>query len=107
MLHPTFRGQSRDRARAPLAAAVCAALSGAALAASTTAGGAATAHNSQAGAYGPNSHQCAPTPYFEAGGCASAALLDDRRYPFQVPATPPRLDRRSPYRAAPADAFDD
>lgn len=35
---------------------------------------AATAHNSQAGSYGPTTHVCAPTPYFAAGGCLSETL---------------------------------
>jgi hypothetical protein len=33
---------------------------------------AATAHNSQAGAFGPNKHTCAPTPYFQDGGCLTS-----------------------------------
>lgn len=33
---------------------------------------AATAHNSQAGAFGPNKHICAPTPYFQQGGCLTS-----------------------------------
>ena len=35
---------------------------------------AATAHNSQAGAYGSTSNNCAPTPYFQGGGCVSSAI---------------------------------
>ncbi|RYB04214.1 hypothetical protein D3272_14500 [Lichenibacterium ramalinae] len=33
---------------------------------------AATAHNSQAGSFGPNKHTCEPTPYFQAGGCLTS-----------------------------------
>ena len=57
---------------------------------------AATAHNSQAGAWGPNSHTCAPTPYFPAGGCADTALrdiFDDETLP-----PPGRYDERRPLR---------
>lgn len=36
---------------------------------------AATAHNSQAGAYGPNKHTCAPTPYFQDGGCLTSYFI--------------------------------
>ena len=35
---------------------------------------AATAHNSQAGSWGPNKNACAPTPYFPDGGCATSFL---------------------------------
>ena len=35
---------------------------------------AATAHNSQAGAYGSTTNNCAPTPYFPNGGCVSSAI---------------------------------
>ena len=41
---------------------------------------AATAHNSQAGAYGSTTNNCAPTPYFQNGGCISSAIegaIDD------------------------------
>ena len=69
-------------------------LGAAALASLTSSANAATAHNSQAGAYGPNTHTCAPTPYFQTGGCFSAAVEDDRRYPFTVPAAPSRPGRQ-------------
>ena len=75
---------------------------GAALSALGAPAFAATAHNSQAGSSGPNSHQCAATPYFPAGGCASAALIDDRRYPFTVGAEEPyRPGRRLTYPTGP------
>lgn len=46
-----------------------------ALAALASPGQAATAHNSQAGAYGPTKNVCAATPYFPAGeGCVSSYL---------------------------------
>ena len=35
---------------------------------------AATAHNSQAGAYGSTTNNCAPTPYFPNGDCVSSAI---------------------------------
>lgn len=35
---------------------------------------AATAHNSQAGSWGPNKHNCEPTPYFQQGGCVESFL---------------------------------
>ena len=35
---------------------------------------AATAHNSQAGSWGPNKNACGPTPYFPDGGCATSFL---------------------------------
>ena len=41
---------------------------------------AATARNSQAGAYGSSTNNCAPTPYFRSGGCISSAIegsIDD------------------------------
>ena len=41
---------------------------------------AATAHNSQAGAYGSTTNDCAATPYFQNGGCISSAIegsIDD------------------------------
>ena len=38
---------------------------------------AATAHNSQAGAYGSTTNNCAPTPYFPNGGCVSSAIDGD------------------------------
>ena len=41
---------------------------------------AATAHNSQAGAYGSTTNNCATTPYFQNGGCISSAIegaIDD------------------------------
>lgn len=65
---------------------------------------AATAHNSQAGAYGPNTHQCEATVYFAAGGCASAAFDNERRYPFDVPPSPDRPGRRLTYPGTPVDA---
>lgn len=58
---------------------------------------AATAHNSQAGAYGSTSNGCAPTPYFPEGGCVSSAIegaVDDdtlpppARYRLRKPAQP-------------------
>ncbi len=33
---------------------------------------AATAHNSQAGAFGSTKNACAPTPYFPEGGCITS-----------------------------------
>lgn len=93
MLHDTARG---------LLAATLAATAWVSLAAPA---GAATAHNSQAGSWGPNTHVCGPTPYFTAGGCASAAILDDRRYPFDIP--PHRPGRRLDHSSVPADPFDD
>lgn len=39
---------------------------------------AATAHNSQAGSWGPNSHTCAATPYFPADrSCFPADLFEE------------------------------
>ena len=60
---------------------------------------AATAHNSQAGAYGSSTNNCAPTPYFQSGGCISSAIegsIDDddgalpppARYRLRRPAQP-------------------
>ncbi len=58
---------------------------------------AATAHNSQAGAFGSTSNGCAPTPYFPEGGCVSSAIegaIDDdalpppARYRLRKPAQP-------------------
>lgn len=46
---------------------------------------AATAHNSQAGSWGPTTHNCAPTPYFRDGGCLSSAIADETRFPFDGP----------------------
>ena len=46
---------------------------------------AATAHNSQAGSWGPTTHNCGPTPYFPAGGCVSSAIADETRFPFDEP----------------------
>ena len=40
----------------------------------TVPGSAATAHNSQAGAYGSTTNNCAPTPYFSGGDCVSSAI---------------------------------
>ena len=45
---------------------------------------AATAHNSQAGAYGSTTNGCAPTPYFASGDCLSSAIegsIDDDALP--------------------------
>ena len=82
-------------------------LAAATLASLVTAGEAATAHNSQAGSFGPTKHNCAPTPYFPAGGCASAAIQDDRRYPFNVGPYEDRPDRRLRYPGVPAGPFGD
>lgn len=95
MLHPVSRG---------LAAAALAAAASAGLAAPA---GAATAHNSQAGSWGPTKHTCAPTPYFPAGGCASAAIQDDRRYPFTVGPYEDQPGRRLERPGLPLDPFDD
>jgi hypothetical protein len=52
---------------------------------------AATAHNSQAGSWGPNKNACAPTPYFPAGGCSTSFFTgqDDG----EVAAREPRFER--------------
>lgn len=56
----------------PIARSIVAAVSLAALSAPALA---ATAHNSQAGSYGPGSNPCAATPYFPADdGCLSSAV---------------------------------
>ena len=50
---------------------------------------AATAHNSQAGAYGSTTNNCAPTPYFQNGGCISSAIesgIDDEDEALPPPA---------------------
>ena len=63
---------------------------------------AATAHNSQAGSYGPNTHVCAPTPYFAAGGCLSESLsngLTDQIYPRRGPTGDGTYRARPPLRA--------
>lgn len=88
----------------PLARGVLAAT---ALAGLATAAAAATAHNSQAGSWGPNKHNCAPTPYFQEGGCVSAAIQDDRRYPFIVGPEEARPDRRLRYPGVPLGPFGD
>jgi hypothetical protein len=84
---------------APLAAAL-ALLSAPALAA--------TAHNSQAGFYGPNTHVCSATPYFAAGGCLSDALVGgstDQVLPRRAPpgGQIPLYRTRPPLRPLPAD----
>ncbi len=54
---------------------------------------AATAHNSQAGAYGSTKNACGPTPGFpDEGDCLSSAIGDS------VDGAPPRGDRRGRYR---------
>ncbi len=57
---------------------------------------AATAHNSQAGSWGPNSHQCAPTPYFREGGCLSSYFVDQPRRTFDPRGGPYRQRRFAP-----------
>ena len=53
---------------------------------------AATAHNSQAGSWGPNSHQCDATPYFEADpACFPADLFNS---PIGATLPPPAAYRR-------------
>ncbi len=50
---------------------------------------AATARNSQAGAYGSSTNNCAPTPYFRSGGCISSAIegsIDDEDDALPPPA---------------------
>ena len=56
---------------------------------------AATAHNSQAGAYGSTKNSCAPTPYFPAGGCLSSYLSDDDGDLFGQPEAPYRPRRHT------------
>lgn len=71
---------------------------------------AATAHNSQAGSWGSTSHACAPTPYFPTGGCASASIVDDERFPLTVGAEAPRRPSRrftSPLGPLPAPSYGD
>ena len=59
---------------------------------------AATAHNSQAGAYGSTKNNCAATPYFPAGpGCLSTYI---ERYQDDGAVPPPR-DVRARYRPRP------
>jgi len=57
---------------------------------------AATAHNSQAGSWGPNSHQCAPTPYFREGGCLSSYFVDQPRRTFDPRGAPYKQRRFAP-----------
>lgn len=62
---------------------------------------AATAHNSQAGANGSTTNNCAPTPYFQNGGCISSAIeggIDD-----DDDALPPPARYRSRRPAPPSD----
>ncbi len=100
--------EARDRAARALAAALGAlTLLGTPLIGGVGPAAAATAHNSQAGSFGPTTRICAPTPYFPAGGCASAAVLDDRRYPFDIPASEERPAGRRAHPVLPADPFDD
>ena len=82
-------------------------LAAASLAGLVTTADAATAHNSQAGSWGPTTHNCAPTPYFPTGGCASAAFENDRRYPFNVGPYEDQPERRLRYPGVPADPFGD
>lgn len=67
----------KNTARALLVAALATGLAGATQAA--------TARNSQAGAFGSSSNTCAPTPYFAAGGCLSAAIADEQRSSDEAP----------------------
>lgn len=82
-------------------------LAAASMAGLVTTADAATAHNSQAGSWGPTTHNCAPTPYFPTGGCASAAFENDRRYPFNVGPYEDQPERRLRYPGVPADPFGD
>ncbi len=59
---------------------------------------AATAYNSQAGAWGHSKNVCQATPYFPAGGCLSSFFADDGRDLFGEPDAPyrPRARRTAP-----------
>lgn len=58
---------------------------------------AATAHNSQAGSSGPNTHVCGATPYFQSGGCLSSYFADEGRDLFDQPPAAYRPARRLTY----------
>ncbi len=62
---------------------------------------AATAHNSQAGASGPNTHVCGATPYFQAGGCLSTYFENDGRDLFDQPPAAYRPGHRLTYPEGP------
>ena len=54
---------------------------------------AATAHNSQAGSWGPTSRHCAPTPYFRQGGCLTSYFIGRQPGTFDPPLAPGRNRR--------------
>ena len=62
---------------------------------------AATAHNSQAGSFGPNTHICGATPYFQSGGCLSSYLADHESDFFDRPAAAYRSVHRLSYPGGP------
>jgi hypothetical protein len=63
---------------------------------------AATAINSQAGAWGPSKNPCRATPYFPAGGCLSSFFEDEERDLYGAPSAPYRPGRRLTAPALPA-----
>ena len=72
-------------------------LAAAALTSLVGSAGAATAYNSQAGAWGHSSNVCRATPYFPAGGCLASALTGDPGDLFGQPPAPYRARRPLTY----------
>ena len=68
-------------------------LAAAALASLVGSAEAATAYNSQAGAWGHDSNVCRATPYFPAGGCLASILTGDPGDLFDRPSAPYRPRR--------------
>ena len=67
---------------------------------------AATAHNSQAGAFGPTSNTCAATPYFDAGGCLSSFVEDPNDDVLPPPDVPYRQRAAPRFRTLPPPSDD-